>query len=361
MSKVFSIDLILENCHSADAVYQDCLSKCFPNRFELLMSMGVDPFDKFCQNILYPISGKTGVAKFTALIRNSLLIYNKIAAEKNSGVVVFYQALYGSEMVITVLVLLLISVTRLKTKVKLGLILRFELSRVQKLVFPFLFKLIERNHNLSLFTDTVGLQRAHKKLIGLMPILLPIPHTFSFPLKNEISSYLRIGFPGFPRQEKGGLIIKDIIRLINDSQIKFHLQPWKLYLTEFSNLANVDLGFNTESRGDYINYVVSCDLIVLPYDPVKYCVRSSGIFVEAIVAGKIVLVPNSTWMSNELRLMGLSDLIVKDFNNLNEVFEKVLYVSRNRKIILESLRLKTVSFVKYHNQNSFSKIILGNI
>ncbi len=51
-------------------------------------------------------------------------------------------------------------------------------------------------------------------------------------------------------------------------------------------------------------------LILLPYDPIVYQSSTSGIFVEVIIAGKLPLVKEGSWLSHELKKFNLPELIV---------------------------------------------------
>ncbi|HVX12973.1 MAG TPA: glycosyltransferase [Pirellulales bacterium] len=50
----------------------------------------------------------------------------------------------------------------------------------------------------------------------------------------------------------------------------------------------------------YRRLLLDSDVVVIPYDRDNYYARSSGIFAEALVAGKPVIVPAGTWMATEL-------------------------------------------------------------
>lgn len=64
-------------------------------------------------------------------------------------------------------------------------------------------------------------------------------------------------------------------------------------------------------RAEYWGWLQEADLIVLPYLAEWYHARTSGVFVEAIAAGKPVAVTASTWMANELLAYDLPELIVE--------------------------------------------------
>lgn len=51
---------------------------------------------------------------------------------------------------------------------------------------------------------------------------------------------------------------------------------------------------------DYKTLIDSADIVLITYQPDHYMARSSGIFIEAMKAGKPVLMPSGTWMASEL-------------------------------------------------------------
>ncbi|MBI1778523.1 MAG: glycosyltransferase [Proteobacteria bacterium] len=55
---------------------------------------------------------------------------------------------------------------------------------------------------------------------------------------------------------------------------------------------------------DYVQALLSADVVVLPYDPQTYRNSASAVFVEALAAGKIVIVPEHSWMAKEAARVG---------------------------------------------------------
>lgn len=54
------------------------------------------------------------------------------------------------------------------------------------------------------------------------------------------------------------------------------------------------------SGDEYRRLLLDADVVLIPYDRDNYYARSSGVFAEALVAGKPVVVPAGTWMATEL-------------------------------------------------------------
>src|SRR5262249_29878235 len=58
----------------------------------------------------------------------------------------------------------------------------------------------------------------------------------------------------------------------------------------------------TEAR--YNELLLSADLILLPYQVDRYIARTSGILAEAICAGVPAIVPQGTWLADQVRRHG---------------------------------------------------------
>ena len=205
------------------------------------------------------------------------------------------------------------------------------------------------------------LQNIHRNYLKRKVSLLPIPHTFPCSCSNIEGNVLKIGFPGFPRKEKGIELIEKMIKSLPITNTVFNLQNWPIYKSTFSQIDNINLGFKTKTRDDYTSYVCACDLIILPYTNSNYLNRSSGIFAESIFAKKIVLVSSNTWMSHQLKLMGLSYYVVSDFNDTAELQSKILQISTNLSKVKAEFVLKSKSFSEFHNQEKFNSILLENL
>ncbi len=72
---------------------------------------------------------------------------------------------------------------------------------------------------------------------------------------------------------------------------------------------------NHLSRAAYVAQLLKSDLILLPYDAAAYAEKTSGIFCEAIIAGKVPAVSEGTWMAHEARRYGLDAVIIPSWDD----------------------------------------------
>ena len=79
---------------------------------------------------------------------------------------------------------------------------------------------------------------------------------------------------------------------------------------------------------EYYEVLSQGDIVVLPYDPESYSRRSSGVLIEAVVAGKVAVVPKGSWLASQVsptgaviydHPQGLSDAVAMALENFDEL------------------------------------------
>ncbi|MBD2363483.1 glycosyltransferase [Anabaena minutissima FACHB-250] len=171
------------------------------------------------------------------------------------------------------------------------------------------------------YTDTDELTKQHNALSPIRFITAPIP--FRHENIKEISSPSHISEPinivylGDARPEKGYQYLPQLV----DALWFSHIQPGKVKFTIQSNFNlpggepgmqearlrleqypsnKVRLLKEPLSTEDYYEVLASADILVIPYLPESYTVRSSGVLVESLTAGKPVVVPAGSWMAKQV-------------------------------------------------------------
>ncbi|MFC1532318.1 hypothetical protein ACFL7M_02980 [Thermodesulfobacteriota bacterium] len=123
-------------------------------------------------------------------------------------------------------------------------------------------------------------------------------------------------------------------------------------ITPNENGIDIQLIDDILPQNQYFQWMQSCDLVLLAYDPLSYKRRTSGVFVETVCSGKIPVVTHGTWMSSELKKFDLSDLSV-DWNDPN-ILNTIEYCATEPKIRSKLNKMKNV-YVSFHNEENFSK------
>jgi glycosyltransferase involved in cell wall biosynthesis len=183
-----------------------------------------------------------------------------------------------------------------------------------------------------LVTDSAELAREYTPLSTRPIEVLPIPHTSpsqsAVPgegLPAKPPGVRRIIYLGDAREEKGFELLPEAVRACAGragsaaNQFVFQAfisspyhEPMRPVINALATLkpAQVHLIEGPLSQEAYHALLVSADLVLLPYDAVTYHARTSGPFVEAICAGKPVVIPGNSWMSRELGASGAGTTFV---------------------------------------------------
>lgn len=78
------------------------------------------------------------------------------------------------------------------------------------------------------------------------------------------------------------------------------------------------------SVSQYYKVLENADIVLLPYDPKFYRIATSGVFVEAVLAGAVVISSANTWMANELTISKCGRIY--EYGNTEQFVEQLLGV-----------------------------------
>ncbi|MGK7932715.1 MAG: glycosyltransferase family 1 protein [Microcystaceae cyanobacterium] len=212
-----------------------------------------------------------------------------------------------------------------------------------------------------LLTDSELLSQSLSKSFNKMVHVVPIPHTdFQDEKENYLgleSNILWCWWPGSPRLEKGWTVIQSL------SQIPFNKgDEISLIAAQNANLVPNSQGIklkllpNHLSRQDYNQWLLNCDIILLPYEPLAYQERTSGIFTEAIIAGKIPCVTPNTWMAYELQKYKLEKDLVIQWENPKVALTQLLEIKNNPQIN-DKLKEMQTAYQNFHNVKQYSQCL----
>lgn len=176
---------------------------------------------------------------------------------------------------------------------------------------------LDRDIPWRLWTDSEELSARYCKATGRAFDTLPIPHTQVSRTGAQPANRLRVLYLGDARSEKGFQHLPRLVRALTDAErdgrtFEFYFQAHAVSPSEEPQVvaARAELT-KLASRGvklftaplapnEYRELLSSGHLAVLPYDPLAYAARSSGVFAEALSAGIPPVVPDQTWMARRL-------------------------------------------------------------
>jgi hypothetical protein len=207
-------------------------------------------------------------------------------------------------------------------------------------------------------TDSEPLGDSLRAYLQTPLTVMPIPHT-DFPDLVPLPVHpdpLVCWWPGSPRAEKGWSDIKQL------TQVPWTKTPQiELVAAQAAALVGTAKGVTVRligdrlSREDYAAWLNRAQVILLPYDPLAYQERTSGIFTEAIIAGRIPLVKADTWMATELAHYDLTALIL-DWHDPLTVWQAVTAIANNTAIRQKLMRMRQ-EYCKLHCVDTYAQVL----
>jgi glycosyltransferase involved in cell wall biosynthesis len=186
------------------------------------------------------------------------------------------------------------------------------------------------NRNLLLFTVSEGLSQEIGRLVGRNVAIVPMPLRY-VPLRPDDGKAQLAPPPSPPvvavlggmRREKGSHLVPDIFRACNGLvDVRFTIQMLNEGLSpeEFAGIEalaaqpTVTAKMHELSIEEYADALQSADLALFPYEIVPYRQRTSGVFGEAVAYGKPSVVPEGTWLAQQVEEGRATGVICKDLS-----------------------------------------------
>ena len=145
----------------------------------------------------------------------------------------------------------------------------------------------------------------YRRRFGLPDVpLLPVPLARG-PAGATRDRLTRLGFLGYSKAEKGFHLLPAAIRacLVARPALRFTIQvqhhgqePAVVEAErELRMIPQVRILEGPLSSADFARESAQLDMMLLPYDPRRFGMRGSGLFVEAVTSGQIVVASEETW------------------------------------------------------------------
>jgi glycosyltransferase involved in cell wall biosynthesis len=172
------------------------------------------------------------------------------------------------------------------------------------------------NEQIRLLTDSDNLTEEYSETLRRRFQTAPIPvdpALFAARLPR-FDNRINLLYLGDARTEKGYLLLPSIARAFRPAlasgtlsmivQSNFNVaggEPGIAAARDFlSTLPNVTLLDHAMACEEYNEYLLTADLVLLPYQADRYVSRTSGILAEAICAGAPAIVPQGTWLADQV-------------------------------------------------------------
>lgn len=176
-------------------------------------------------------------------------------------------------------------------------------SHFKTKIYRFFHWAMEKKLKIFYLTDSDLLQEAQASHFQKKIHVVPIPHTqAAISLNSERNPHLLWWPGGSTRQDKGLSVIQQLGAKIPAPFQLALAEGARPFLAPSSKLLFLPTVLSEE---EYALWMQRASFVLLPHRPETYGKRTSGIFVEAVVAGAIPLVSKGTWMAYELEKFGV--------------------------------------------------------
>lgn len=167
------------------------------------------------------------------------------------------------------------------------------------------------------FATNKALSSLLTEILGVPFSVCPVPISYSedesFDERTAVGGErAHIGIVGELRQEKGSLLVADILEQFNHArpgksvfvQTNFSRQGSVPGLDKLHSLQNNSFTlFDGEmTKAAYAQRLKNIDIFLLPYLRQRYAFRISAVFADAVAYGAVTVVPSHTWMAQQLEL-----------------------------------------------------------
>lgn len=160
--------------------------------------------------------------------------------------------------------------------------------------------------------ENKAIAQLYRARFGIEAQILPIP--FGAARKPAASSGLRprLGFFGYSKCDKGFHLLPGAIRLCQtaglaaDFTIQIQHGGWDPETAAAERalraLPGPDLIEGVLDGGAYLAQTDKIDVMLLPYDPIAFGLRGSGIFTESVAAGRPVIASEGTFAARSIAI-----------------------------------------------------------
>ncbi|WP_236141855.1 hypothetical protein [Nostoc sp. CMAA1605] len=186
--------------------------------------------------------------------------------------------------------------------------------------------------------------------------VMPIPHTEFIDIEDTRNQDDEIvcWWAGTPRLEKGWEIVKSLVNCTTDGADKICVvAAQSSQLISNTGGVRINLIADSLSNLEYLEWLKKSDIMLLPYDANAYKERTSGIFTECIMAGKIPVVTAGTWMAKELSKYQAQELIIDDWSQPKMITNKILQFANSVELKAKITEIQK-SYRKFHTVESYA-------
>lgn len=227
-------------------------------------------------------------------------------------------------------------------------------------------------------------RRISKSHVGI----LPVPYNRFNPnlgsrspikIESKQNELIKLAFLGEGRQEKGLLYFLEAIELINKHKNRFLFIIQNMNPRGYSQNQQKRFDFLLHKVHSYGNVLISeggieplkfhkilswIDALILPYNPINYHRRLSGLLIQAAIYNKPVITSSETWGAYALSKKWASGITIEYKKNdkkeiVNNLINAINQFVINKNDLTEKARLCSKHFSTYNTAEEYLKRIIN--
>jgi glycosyltransferase involved in cell wall biosynthesis len=159
-------------------------------------------------------------------------------------------------------------------------------------------------------TENDAMAEIYRADFGVETGILPVPLR-AVRRPQPAGRSVRLGFYGYSKRDKGFHLLPETAAICKRDGLnaEFHIQinhsQWEQATIEaeraLRSLQNVRLIEGVLGSQDYLTETNKADAVLLPYDPVLFGMRGSGIFTESVAAGCPIIASEGTFAAESIK------------------------------------------------------------
>jgi len=303
--------------------------------------------------IIEPIKKNIGITEILKNIKN--VFVNFLTLKKSMGKIQKDDIIYiDCQSFYFQLSLILFFMTKIKTQLIMFWV-RLKFNTISKrIIFNLFLKICKKKsfNKISILTENGNLNNYLFNEFRIKAQGIPSIHYIKIKKKKIKKKNFLLLCPGVYREEKYGENLKEFIKNNNHKSLKLLISEDFMEKLDFKTNFKIEYFQKNLNNLEYIKYYEKSDIIILPYDPIKYKDRFSGMMYEAISCGKFVFISDKTLMADHLRKVGLNDLVVKNWKKLD--YSNIVKILNSNKI-KKLIKINNINYLKNNNYKNFQK------
>lgn len=219
-------------------------------------------------------------------------------------------------------------------------------------------------------TENEAMQTLYWRDFGMSTKILPLPFGAPAPKKeSRQDGRIRLGFLGDSRRDKGFHLLPRAVELCERQQldVEFIIQiqhgGWEQDVIEaeaaLRALPNVLLVEGMLTTEEYNAWTREIDIMLLPYDPVIFGLRGSGVFTESVAAGLPIIASGGTFAAKSIEKDEAAGEVFAPHTSEGLAAAIARLMSRQSECKAEA-QARALDFAHRHSGDAFVDVLLAH-